>query len=106
MGTQVLAASQQEYLDSLKHQSPEGEYHPQTQPRGANKCKEESNTSNHSSPETCHENSNYAILSENQYPRPDLDSIVLPVPAMSTVSIQNIEEGRTQNQDNVGVKEN
>ena len=114
--TQVLAASQQEYLDSLKHQSPEseynetlnveGQYHPQTQPRGANKCKEESNTSNCSSPEACHKNPNYAILSENQYPRPVLDSIVIPVPAMSTISIQNIDEGRTRNQDTIAVKEN
>lgn len=114
--TQVLAASQQEYLDSLKHQSPEseynetfnveGQYHPQTQPQGANNCKEENNTSNHTSPEACHKNSNYAILSENQYPRPDLDSIVIPVPAMSTVSIQNIDEERTLNQDTIGVKEN
>jgi len=111
--SQVLAASQQEYLDSLKHQQSaesdyseksnvENQHYPQQEDKSPVKCKDENNTSSALLPNSRLKTTNSYILSEHQNPTEAYSiSSVNPAFVASTIAVKSKTTGKVPNQDTV-----
>ena len=108
--TQVLAASQQEYLDSLKQDSPEicfsekskteNQYYAQQPTKSHVKCKESNASSASTLLKSRHKDTNYDIVNESQFTKQVFISpIVEPVSVVSKIPPQRRRTGEVQNEE-------